>query len=197
MEKPYEKKVKDIMIPIYDYPTVSAEATLKDSIQVLRRAFQPQDNKPRTGRQHILIVDNNELVGTFGVPDLLKAVEPQYLKSHTFYNMQLTGSWAIPIFWDGLFSERCREIANKKIKDFMQPLVYYVKSNDTILKASYSMAKYKTNLVPVKENDKLVGIIRSIDVFQEISNWVIYGDMLLETQDISNEPWLKEMALEV
>lgn len=191
-----EKKVKDIMIPAYDYPTVSAEAMLKDAIRVLRNSFHPQEKKPRTGRQHVFVVEDNELVGTFGVYDLLKAIEPQFLKGTAYFSMKLNNSWAIPIFWEGLFTERCREIAHKKVKEFMNPIEFYVHIDDTLLRASYSMARYKSDFVAVKDKDRLVGLIRSVDIFQEISNCVVYGDMELDSLEAPGEPWLKEFAFE-
>lgn len=176
MKKCYEKKVKDIMIPFYDFPTVSADATLKDVLMVMMNSYNYQ-NKPRTGRNCVFVVEDNELVGIFGIPELMEAIKPQYLRN-TFINVKGYNFWtsAIPFFWNGLFTDRCKEIADEKVRDYMQTIENHVNVNDTLLKAAYSMVKNKAEAVAVKDNERLVGMIRSVDIFQEIANLVFNYD---------------------
>jgi CBS domain-containing protein len=193
MEGPCEKKVKDIMIPIYDYPTVSGEATLKDAVKILMSSYTLQQNKPRTGRQCIFVVEDNELVGTFGIPELLVAIEPQYLKGTVFGGTKACNIWAIPVFWEGLLTERCREVAGRMVREFMKPVDLFVDVNDTLLKAAYYMAKHKADAVAVRNNERLAGMVRSIDIFQEISSLVVCGDTGAAGKT-SMWPWLDKIA---
>ena len=175
MENPDEKKVKDIMIPIYDYPTVSCEATLKDVLRVLMNSYIYQ-GKPRTGRNCVFVVDNNELVGLFGIPELLAAIEPQYIKGSVKgvngYNLWTAD---IAFFWDGLLTERCQEIVHDNVKDFMKPIEKHIDINDTLLRAAYSMVKNKAEAVAVKDKKRLVGMVHSVDVFKEITR-IVFKD---------------------
>ncbi|MBF7083891.1 CBS domain-containing protein [Desulfallas sp. Bu1-1] len=193
MESPCEKKVKDIMIPIYDYPTVSGEATLKDAVKILMSSSNLQKNKPRTGRQCIFVVEDNELVGTFGIPELLVAIEPQHLKGTVFGGTKACNTWATPVFWEGLFTERCREVAGRLVREFMKPVDLFVNVNDTLLKAAYYMTKHKADTVAVKNNGRLAGMVRSIDIFREISTLVMNGDAGAAGKT-STWPWLDKMA---
>lgn len=169
MEKLYEKKVKDIMTPIYDYPVVSSTATIRDTVRVLMGSYNFQENKPRTGRRRVFVVEDNELVGTFGIPELFTAIEPHYLRNTLKGSLKAYGTWASPVFWEGMFTEMCQEVADRKVKEFMIPVELYVNINDTLLKASHQMTKHKADAVAVKRDGRLVGMVRSADIFQEIS----------------------------
>lgn len=194
MDNHIEKKVKDIMISIYDYPTVSGEATLKDAIRVLLNSYNYQ-GKPRTGRSCVLVVNNFDLVGKFGIPELLAAIEPQYLrdsvKSVNGYSL-----WAadIAIFWDGLLTERCQEIAHDNVRNFMQPIKNHVDINDTLLKAAYSIAKSKTETVAVKDKRRLVGMIRSVDIFREIARLVLKDEATTTNSKLMGSAWAGNIA---
>ncbi|WP_027366021.1 CBS domain-containing protein [Desulfotruncus alcoholivorax] len=185
----YENKVKDIMIPIYDYPTVSGEATLKDVLRVLLNSYNYQ-GKPRTGRNCVFIVDNFELVGTFGIPELLAAIEPQYLK-RSVKNVNEYYLWTaeIAFFWDGLLTERCQEIVHNNVRDFMQPIENHVDINDTLLKAAYSMVKNKVEAVAVKDKKRLVGMVRSVDIFREITRIVFKDEAAAANSKITSSAW--------
>ncbi len=196
MEKLLEKRVKDVMIPINEYPTISAEATLKDAVRVMRNFFETQNQKPPAGPVQVFVVEDNELVGIFGISELLTAVEPQFLKGVAYIGMKMPSSWAIPVFWDGLFTERCMEIAYKRVKEFMYPIEHHIDVNDTLLKASYSMAKYKTDAVSVKSNGRLVGVVSSIDVFREISRIVMHDELALSARNAARSQWMDKLALE-
>lgn len=181
MERLKEKKVSDIMVPIYDYPTASSEATLRNALRVLAELWYPQDNRPRSGRNRIIIIEDNQPAGTFGVSELLEAIEPQYSKGFTFVGMKIPSALSFPIFWEGLFTERCQEVANRKVGDYMTPFEFFVDMDAPLLRASYTMAKNKTDSVAVRNNGHLVGIVRSYDIFREISDLVTSGDIYYGT----------------
>ncbi|SFG26886.1 CBS domain-containing protein [Desulfotomaculum arcticum] len=190
MEKTYENKVKDIMIPIYDYPTVSGEATLKDVLRIIMNSYHFQ-GKPRTGRSCVFVVENFELVGIFGIPELLAAIEPQYIKGSvkSVKGYTLWATTDIAFFWDGLLTERCQEIVCDNVKDFMKPIENYVDINDTLLKAAYSMVKNKADTVAVKDKKRLVGMIHSVDIFREIIRIVFQDDSTTISSKIINSAW--------
>lgn len=173
MDGPCEKKVQDIMIPIYDYPTVSAQATLRTAVRVLANAYTSQKNKPRTGRQCVFVVDNNEMVGTFGVAELLSAIEPRHLKGTVFGGTKTYNVWAMPIFWEGLLTERCLKITSRKVIDYMKPIENYIGLNDTLLKAAYYMTQYNVDEIAVKNKTRIVGMVRRADLFHEISRLIV------------------------
>ena len=72
------KIVKDLMVPLSEYATVSEDATLYDAIIALEEA---QKNFDQTKYRHraILIYDKNRhIIGKISQLDILRALEPKY-----------------------------------------------------------------------------------------------------------------------
>lgn len=161
----HEKRVKDLMIPIEDYSRVNINSTVKEAIMVLKESFCPATTGQCTGHRSVLVFDDkNNLVGLLTFRALLVAIEPQFLKVE---------QWAVPVFWEGLFTERCREEAQKKVKEVMHPITLVtVNAEDTISKAIHAMIKHKLGALPVVRNGQVVGMIRISEIFNEISELV-------------------------
>lgn len=159
-----EKRVKDIMTSIDEYSSVSANSTVKEAISILKRSFCPDSDASCSGHGSVLVYDNNQLVGLITFRVLLTAIEPRFMK---------VDQWAVPVFWEGLFTERCREEARKKVKDIMTPITLVtLDANDTIIKAVHAMIKHKLGSLPVVKDGAVVGMVRITEIFHEISSLV-------------------------
>jgi len=143
--------------------------------------WHPQANKPKTGRRCVVVFENNLPVGTFGINEMFKAIEPQYLESLTFVGMKLPSS-SVPIFWEGLFTERCIEVAQNAIKKYTTPFEHFANTDDSLLRTSCNLAKYKLDFLPVKSNNRLVGMVLNEDIFREISELIVNRESYLDAQ---------------
>jgi hypothetical protein len=129
------------------------------------------------------------MVGTFGIPELLSAIEPHHLKGTVFGGTKDYNVWAMPVFWEGLFTERCIDAANKKAIDHMRPIENYVDVKDTLLKAAYSMTQNNIDEVAVKNKGRIVGMVRRADLFNEITRLMVCGGHRPGTTDPSAWPY--------
>lgn len=165
---PETKKVRELMVPLSEYPLVYETDTLKDAIKVLR-------NYRAAGHEHrsLLVfsktkkVGNEEqLVGILTTRDILKAIK----KNRMLYdNTELfTMSWAF--FYR---KEPLNELTVTRVGQAIRPLVdAYVQADDTVTRAIELMMTKNVNILPVFEGQKAVGIIRAIDILDYI------GEML-------------------
>ncbi|MCL6638856.1 MAG: CBS domain-containing protein [Firmicutes bacterium] len=161
MQSVNEKRVKDIMTPIDEYSTVDANSTVKEAIAVLKKSYCPDENAPCSGHRTVLVQEDNKLVGILTFRALLTAIEPRFVK---------VDQWAVPVFWEGLFTERCREESRKKVKEVMTPLkLVMLEADDTIIKAVHAMIKHKLGSLPVSRDGAVVGMVRINEIFHEIS----------------------------
>lgn len=162
---PHEKRVKDIMIPIEDYSSVSVNNTVKEAIAVLKKSFCNLDTGECHGHSSVLVFDDsNKLVGMLTFRALLLAIEPRYLK--------FEGGPAL--FKEGFFSERAKEEAEKKVKDIIEPMEFItVGADDTLLKAIHLMLKHKLGSLPVVRDGMVVGMARINEVFNEMAKTVV------------------------
>lgn len=168
-----EKKIREIMIPVEEYLIISAEDGFKEAVSALKKSYCPQEGEACNGHTTVLVYDNNMLVGMVGLEELLKAIEPQYLKGNTYRGWSVSSEWSIPVFWDGLFNDRTQDAMDKKVRDIMSSIDFQVEGDDPLIKAVYGMGKNKVNILPVTEDGHVVGMVRSTELFQEICNLVV------------------------
>ncbi|MCL6634412.1 MAG: CBS domain-containing protein [Peptococcaceae bacterium] len=171
-----EKRVKDIMTPIEEYSSVSANNTVGEAISILKKSFCPDPDAPCNGHRSVLVYDNDKLVGLVTFRALLTAIEPRFIK---------VDQWAVPVFWEGLFTERCREEARKKVREIMVPIkLITLDAEDTIIKAVHAMIKHKLGSLPVVKDGAVVGMVRISEIFHEISNLVTEQPEFRETATV-------------
>lgn len=168
-----EKRIKDIMTPVGEYSTVDADCTVKEAVRVLANSFCPDEGGAHQGHRTVIVNDNGKPAGFLTYRALLTAIEPRFVK---------VDQWAVPIFWEGLFTERCREESKKKVRDIMTPIkLIMLDSEDTIMKAVHAMIKHKLSSLPVAKGGEVVGVVRINEIFQEISDLVADQPAALET----------------
>ena len=174
------KTVKDLMVPLEEYATVSEEATLYDAITALENA---QEKLNRTTHRYmhraILVLDRNQdVVGKISQLDVLKALEPKYKGvldteglSRAGYSPEFLKSmldqqklWAHPL------RDICSRAARLKVKDFMYTPTEgeYVDENVSLEEAIHMLVMGHHHSLLVTKDGKIVGILRLTDVFVAI-----------------------------
>ncbi|MBW2618621.1 MAG: response regulator, partial [Deltaproteobacteria bacterium] len=82
---PLERTVQEVMIPIEDYTTLKAEATIKEAVASLKESFSSKAATGRlmeTGHRSLLVIDDQgRIQGIMAIIDLLQAVLPAYLSA--------------------------------------------------------------------------------------------------------------------
>ncbi len=152
------KKVKDLVVPLSDYPHLPYWGTLKEAIMQLRVAYE-------TGHHTVLVFDESyKLVGMLFESDILKGIEPKFARHY---------EEGVPIMWDELLDSGLEKQLQRPIKEYMSQVKAKIDGEDKILKASHIMVNECVYLLPVMEGDKLIGVIRMGDLFQEITKVIL------------------------
>jgi CBS-domain-containing membrane protein len=152
------KKVKDLIIPLTDYPHMPYWGTLREAIAQLNVAFE-------TGHHTVLVFDEAyKLMGMLLEKDILKGIEPKFAQHHED---------GVPIMWDQLLKSGAEKQLGRPIKEFMSAVTATVDAEDNILKASHIMVDKNAYLLPVMEGDKLIGVVRMGDLFYQITNAIL------------------------
>ena len=165
MNKPTEQKkiVRDLVIPLTDYPHMPYWATLKEAVVQLTVA--QQGLTPAARRKTILVFDEAyRLQGMLAMRDILQGIEPKFSKGY---------GEGIKVFWDDLYAHTAREQLGKAISEFMTPVAATVEANENLLRASHIMLSQNTTLLPVMEEGTVLGVIKLEDIFQEISMTIL------------------------
>ena len=184
------KTVKDLMVPLSEYATVSEDATVYEAIMALAKA-QAEYDKSHYQHRAILVYDkNNKIVGKVSQLDILRSLEPKYAamgNRNPLSQIGLSRFGFSPKFmkeivdqfnlWDRPIEESCTAAAKQKVKEIMYTPTEgeYVEESASLAVAIHQllMGQHQSLLVTKKKN--IVGILKLTDVFQAITN--IFDEM--------------------
>ena len=167
------KAAKDVMIGIFEYPHVPYWFTVSQAIRIVKVSFISSKKYPDP--MAILVFDEKyNLMGTLTLKDILRGLEPQFLKPSAKAQVAAEDESALSLIWDTLFDKGSKEFAERPVSEIMTPAKYFVEPTDPLTKAAYLMLHHDLILLPVLENKKkFVGLVRMIEVFDEISNGIL------------------------
>ncbi len=168
-----KKLVQDIMVPLDEYPCIPETLALRDAIsemavQILRKG---QLSLPRVA----LVFDDSfsELLGVLRRRDIMRGLEPRFLAGGSpeyqrkLFNVRIDPNLA-ELSYDKVIA-RIRKRADRLVREFMIPIKATIDHDDHIMKAMNEMVDQNTSLLPVLEDDRIVGVVRSVDVLSEIA----------------------------
>jgi CBS domain-containing protein len=164
------KAVKDLMIGISEYPHVLPSSPLSQAIKKAK-ALCARDSKYCEPLAILVVDGKNQLLGTLTLRDILRGLEPRFLKPTTKAQVPEEDEAALSVIWDSLFDRESRDLAERPVSEIMVPAQYFVGPDDRITKAAYLMLHHDLIMLPVLENKKkFVGLVRMIEIFDAISD---------------------------
>ena len=167
------KVVKDVMTGIFEYPHVPYWFSISQAIRIVKVSFLSSKKYPDP--MAVLVFDEKyNLMGTLTLKDILRGLEPQFLKTRAKAQVAEEDESALSLIWDTLFKKGAKDLAEKPVSEIMATAKYFVEPGDPLTKAAYLMLHHDLVLLPVLENKKkFIGLVRMIEVFDEISNAVL------------------------
>lgn len=167
------KVARDVMIGIFEYPHVPYWFSISQAIRIVKVSFLSTKKYPDP--LAILVFDEKyNLMGTLTLKDILRGLEPSFLKPSEKAQGLKEDESALSLIWDKLFDQSSKELAEKPVSEIMVPAKHFVEPGDPLTKAAYLMLHHDLILLPVLEDKKkFVGLVRMIEVFDEISNAII------------------------
>lgn len=171
------RKVKELMVPLEEYATVSEESSLYEAVLALEEA-QDKFRKDRYTHRAILVYDKNRnIVGKLSQLDVIKGLESGYKNldlsgvKHTGFSPEFIRSLIKTYdLWSKPLEEVCRKAPSIKVKEIMYTPTEgeYVREDATLNEAIHQLVMGKHQSLLVTTGEKIVGILRLTDVFLEI-----------------------------
>jgi CBS domain-containing protein len=172
--------VKDLMVPLSEYATVSEDATLYEAVLSLEEAQEKfEDKHTRYLHRAILVLDKDgNIVGKLGHLDVLRALEPKYKSmvqgegSHRYgFTSQFMKSMMedYQLFADPL-EDICCKAGEQNVKEYMvAPTEGEFVSQDASLDvAVHQLVLGHHQSLLVTRGGRITGILRLTDVFAAI-----------------------------
>lgn len=154
---PETKNLRDLVISITEYPHMPYWATLREAIAQLNVAYE-------TGHHTVLVFDEAySLLGLLHQRDILMGVRPEYAE---------LCPPDVQIKWEDLVESATTQLV-RPIKEFMTAFDVTVEMDDHLLKVAHLMVNNNIGILPVKESDKIVGVIRMHDLFYEVTKFIL------------------------
>ena len=167
------RRVKEVMIPVELYPAVRDNTTLREAIAKIEEAQLEVELRKSLPRVLLVFDEINVLVGTVRRRDIMRGLEPKYLLSKPLEYKKKLFDIAVDPNLAELSYDRVvrgiREQANRPVSDVMLPIASILDAEDHVMKAVQAMVALDVNLIPVLQEGKLVGVVRSVDVFHDLA----------------------------
>ena len=174
----HAKKVKDLMVPLGEYATVSEEANLHEAVLALEKA-QSRFRQDRYKHRAVLVYDKEKrIVGKLSQLDVIKGLESGYKKvgdlrgvAHSGFSPELIRSMIEKHgLWQKPLEDVCRNAPQIRVKDVMYAPTEgeYVEEEATLDRAIHQLVIGRHQSLLVTQGGTIVGILRLTDVFMEI-----------------------------
>lgn len=170
-------QVKDIFIKLDDYPNISINAPLGHAFRLMHHELE-EKKKFRT----ILVLDDDDhLKGYLSIRDLIRAVGPDYLrkrqpdvKGNQPFNMEAMQPdlSSLALIWQDGFTVKVHDQLMKPVSECMTLMYDFVGLEDHFAKALYIMLFHDVLIVPVLDEEQVVGVVRLVDLFEHVSESV-------------------------
>ena len=171
------KRVREMMIPLEEYPWVRIDDTLKYAVRVMEEAHLQVGRRASLPRVLLVFDRDDDLVGIVRRRDIMRGLEPDFLveqpldKRVRYFDVGLDPHLS-ELSVDGDFQKvvkGLRDQSSRPVGDVLRPIHTSLGPDDLIMKAVYEMVSLNESLIPVVEDDRLVGVIRSVDVFHALA----------------------------
>lgn len=173
-------KVKDIMVPLSEYATVSEEATLYEAVIALEEARRDLSNHRYPHKAVLVYGEGKKIVGKLSQMDVIRGLESGYGRvgdiqtiSEQGFSPELIRSVMEKYgLWQGALEDVCRKASRIKVKTIMYTPTEgeYVAQEATMDEAIHRliMSDHKSLVVTDRGGD-IVGVLRLSDVFSQVS----------------------------
>lgn len=170
----------DVMIDLEKYPHVPYWFSLRQAMAEFEGSAIETGGQVSLPRVLLVFDEKYNLMGMLRRRDILRGMEPKILSQMSDEErLEMFDSAKDPDFSRVPFDEILKGIENQaeqEIGDYMIPIETAVDFNDHIFTVIYEMNFQDTYLLPVLKDGTLVGVVRTVDAFRKIAEYMI-GDM--------------------
>lgn len=178
-------KVKDLMVPLSEYATISEGSTLLQAIDAFKQAQTAVDQRQHQYRSILVVDKHNRFVGKLSKHDVIEALEPHYVEMRSamqhgpihrlgFSDEFVESTLEQYHLWENGLESLCEKANQISVKSIM-----YTPGQGEFVREGASMDKaihrlvigHHHSLLVTDDHDKreLVGVLRLTDVFEFVS----------------------------
>lgn len=171
-------KVKEWMVPLDEYVTISEDATLHEAVLALEGAKEKFDVKGFRQRAVLVLEKSGRVIGKLSQLDVLRCLEPKYaemgdLKKISGYGLSaefLRSMIDRYDLWKAPLDDICHKAARMRVGDISRsPLAgEFIEAEASINQAAHQLIIGHHQSLMVTSKGEIVGILLLTDVFQKV-----------------------------
>jgi len=168
-----QKVVKDLMMGIFEYPHIPYWFSIREAVGMVRASFLERNKYPEP--LVILVFDETySLLGTLTLKDILRGLQPGFLKRGTKAQVPDQDESDLTLLGDTFVNKESLHLAETPVQEIMVPAKAFVGPDDSVTRAAYVMLRHDLILLPVlEEKKKFVGLVRMVEVFDEVTRQIV------------------------
>lgn len=172
------KRVKDLMVPLDEYPVLPRDATLLDALLERDKAHEKLPSGRQPYRAVLVSGQDGNIIGKVGQIAFLKALEPQANYLSDVEKIRASGVSSdfvdrmmghFRFFQDDL-TVLCAQASGKRLGDVMIPITDSIDEDSTWSEAIYRIVALQSMSLLVTRKGRAVGLLRLSDLFETISD---------------------------
>ena len=164
---------RDLMVPAGKYPSAAADCSLRDAAKLLSEWHIDMHGSVSMPRILLLMDDSDQLVSMVRRRDILRGLAPAFLVASISDHPEAMFDVDVDPNLTELLSDRAAEKLRSKaetpVSEIAHPIPATVTADDPLIRIIQIMVRYDLSMVPVLEDDRVIGVIRSVEVLQEVS----------------------------
>lgn len=176
-----ELRVKDLMVPLDEYPAITERDTLREAIRV----FNAAQKNAAPGRQPYRAVlvkdDRGKVVGKLGQMAFLRALEPRRSLLKQMEDLGRAGVNTRDIdsimenyrLFDEPFADMCLRGLHLTVRDAMHPIEETIDEDAGICEAIRRIVQWQQLSLLVMRGETAVGLLRLSDLCDEVARQMI------------------------
>ena len=162
----------DIMISLDDYPHIPYWYTLKEAVEIIEKSEIKVEGRKSLPRALLVFDEQNHLLGILRRRDILRGLEPKFLRTMSIPQRKklfdIEADLNLIDLFSGKINQAMREQAKTPVSEVMVPVAATAEHDEPLAKIIYKMITREMTLIPVMKDKKVVGVVRTVDVFHQI-----------------------------
>ncbi|MCD6249591.1 MAG: CBS domain-containing protein [candidate division Zixibacteria bacterium] len=171
-------RVRDVLIPLDKYPHLPYWFTLRQAMAEMESARLEINGRTSLPRMILIFDEKYQLMGMARRRDILRGLEPTFLREKPVEHRKEL--WDVPIdsnlsefSFSSVINAVIKRASETPISNVMLPIKATVNNDDHIVRVIYEMNKHNLSMLPVLQDDRIVGVVRSVDIFHEIAKVIV------------------------
>ncbi len=166
-------KVRDLIIPLEEYPHLNENQTLQEAIQTFMELRQEKDGRIEYGM--LFVVNNsNELIGKLSLMDILHGFAPRLFEGarvDKFDGKEGDYPGLALLHEEAVYAE-CGKSRKNPIKKHIRAIDFTIGADTPMLEALVMMSGRNEFDIPVTDNGTIIGVLRLEEIFVAMCNSV-------------------------